>query len=153
MEASNALSVTRSRGKVHVLAGERLLFTSNVQRGSRPHIHPLMAPGTQSPMTRCRPVDHPWQYGVFTGLNLVNGYDFWCCGDAVYPPEVRGHISVRRAQVEVEEPERCILSCEADWTAPDDQPLLVETQRLVATPAHDDHYHVDVDWTLHPAGG
>ena len=67
----------------------QVLFVSTNAR-FRTHIHPLNAPGSECAITRFRPVDHPWQYGIFFGLNEVNGYNFWCCGDAVYPPEVTG---------------------------------------------------------------
>jgi hypothetical protein len=43
----------------------------------RPYIHPLREPASGAALTALRPDDHPWQYGVFTGLTDVNGVDFW----------------------------------------------------------------------------
>src|SRR5947199_6731444 len=90
---------------ISVFCGDRaiqrqVLFVSTNRR-FRSHIHPLNAPGTEYAVTRFRPVDHPWQYGVFFGLNDVNGYNFWCCGDTVYPPEVTG-VMQRRPPPEIQ---------------------------------------------------
>jgi hypothetical protein len=89
------LRLTRERKGLAVWSEDRHLLTFSTDPRYRTHIHPLNAPGTECPMTRFRPVDHPWQYGVFVGLNKVNGLDFWCSGDAVYDPALRGTMRLR----------------------------------------------------------
>ena len=126
----------------------RLFFFSTDAR-YRSHIHPLHAPGTECPMTRFRPADHPWQYGVFVGLNKVNGLDFWCSGDAHYEPAIRGLMRCREF-TDVREDARGVSFCAiSDWTGPDGSPVLDERQHI--TVPHQDtgkSYAFDFDWEL-----
>jgi hypothetical protein len=105
-------------------------------------------------MTRFRPVDHPWQYGVFFGLNDVNGYNFWACGDTVYPPEVTG-IMRHRAPAEIQSTSDAVeIALTNDWLKPDGAPLL-EEQQTIHVPAQDfEHsYSIDLSWRLSAAYG
>jgi len=51
------------------------IFRFSTDRRFRTHIHPLNAPGTELPITRFRPSDHPWQYGLFVSspYDIVDG--------------------------------------------------------------------------------
>ena len=143
---------------ISVLYGDRaiqrqVLFVSTNGR-FRTHIHPLNAPGTEYAMTRFRPVDHPWQYGVFFGLNEVNGYNFWGCGDAVYPPEVRG-VMRHRPPPEIRAAGHAIdITVVNDWLRPDGGPVLEERQTIhVLAQDFEDSYSVDLSWRLSAAHG
>lgn len=143
------LSLRKTQRGWSVCAGaEPLLFFSTDPR-YRTHIHPLHAPGTICPLTRFRPWDHPWQYGVFVGLNQVNGLDFWCSGDAYYEPPVRGTMRCR-AVTDVREDARGVgFTAVNDWTGPDSRPVLEERQHIFVP--HQDtavRYVVDFDWEL-----
>lgn len=46
----------------------------------RPFIHPLLAPDGRTVLTENAPAHHPWQHGLYTGLNDVNGAGFWTEG-------------------------------------------------------------------------
>ena len=46
----------------------------------RPFIHPLRAPDGCTVLTEDAPAHHPWQHGLYTGLNDVNGIGFWTEG-------------------------------------------------------------------------
>ncbi|HET7572624.1 MAG TPA: PmoA family protein [Gaiellaceae bacterium] len=114
----------------------------------RPHVHPLYAPGTDSPLTRRLPADHPWQVGAYVGLNDVNGQDFWCCGHAYYPPETRG--SVRSASLSAEERGGGVeLAAEHDWLDAAGRPLARERQVWHVHPPAADGHAIDVRFELH----
>ena len=137
----------------HHAVQRQVLFVSTTAR-FRTHIHPLNAPGSECAMTRFRPVDHPWQYGVFFGLNEVNGYNFWCCGDAVYPPEVMG-VMRRRPPATIQAAGHAVeISLVNDWLRPDGGPVLEERQ-TIRVPAQDfeNSYSVDLSWQLSASHG
>lgn len=128
----------------------RPLFFYSTDARFRAHIHPLFAPGTDRPMTRFRPADHPWQYGVFTGLNKVNGFDFWCCGDAYYTAEIRGAMRHREI-VELTHAADGGVAFTAinDWLGPAGEPVLEERQAItVPDQAAEEELVFDFEWTL-----
>jgi hypothetical protein len=148
-QCDTGISVLRSEST----SKRQVLFISTDTR-FRTHIHPLNAPGTEYAVTRFRPVDHPWQYGVFFGLNDVNGYDFWGCGDALYPPDVSGSMR-HRPPAEIQATDQMVeISVRNDWLRPDGKPLLEERQ-VIRVPAQDfEHsYSVDISWQLCAAHG
>lgn len=56
------------------------LLTQNVARDARPYIHPITLPGGVADVTENAPDHHPWQHGLYVGLNDVNGVGFWTEG-------------------------------------------------------------------------
>lgn len=126
----------------------RVLFYSTDAR-FRTHIHPLNAPGSAYAVTRFRPADHPWQYGIFTGLNAVNGFDFWCCGDAVYAQEIRGAMRHRALENIESSPERIAFTAVNEWLRPDGHVLLEERQSIQITAQDfETSYALDFDWEI-----
>ncbi|HET7568152.1 MAG TPA: PmoA family protein [Gaiellaceae bacterium] len=142
------MAVARERHWVEVRHTSGPLLRYDVDPRFRPHVHPLYAPASKSPLTRFEPADHPWQVGAYVGLNDVNGQDFWCCGHAYYPPETRG--SVRSASLEAEERGDGVeLVAENDWLHVSGRPLARERQVWRVHPPAEDGYRVDVRWELH----
>src|SRR5690349_4980382 len=129
----SGVAVEQRENGLSVICGDRtqqrqVLFVSTNQR-FRTHIHPLNAPGGEYAMTRFRPVDHPWEYGVFFGLNGVNGYNFRGCGDALYPPEITGSMR-HRPPPRIEAGSQAVdITLANDWLRPDGEPLLEEQQK------------------------
>ena len=116
------------------------LLIQNARADSRPFIHPLAAPDGNGVLTEDSPAHHKWQHGLYVGLNQVNGHDFWKRDEVFHPkpmapPKVSGHT----VQWVVES----LWTPEAAVTAP----LLLETQRWTLTDL-DDHYWLDLEWTL-----
>lgn len=154
----SGVAIQQSDKGLSVVCGDRpnqrqVLFVSTDPR-FRTHIHPLNAPGTEYALTRFRPVDHPWQYGVFFGLNDVNGYDFWGCGDTLYPPEITGSMRHRPpAEINVNAG-AAEISLANSWLKPDGEPLL-EEQQTIRVPQQDfeQAYSVDMIWRLSAAHG
>jgi hypothetical protein len=152
------VAVEQRAGGISVLCVDRpsqrqVLFVSTNPR-FRTHIHPLNAPGTEYALTRFRPVDHPWQYGVFFGLNDVNGYDFWSCGDAVYPPETRGATRHRPPPAIKATDHSIEIRMVNDWLGPHGEPVLQELQTIqVAAQDFEHSYSVDLGWRLSASHG
>ncbi len=135
-------------------ADDKPLFFYSTDPRFRTHIHPLNVPGTQYPMSRFRPPDHPWQYGIFCGLNKVNGFDFWCSGDAHYPPGERGLMANRKVINAGPTEEGGGFTAINDWTSPDGSLVLEERQGIgVPDQEADDSYVFDLQWELRASRG
>lgn len=106
------------------------LLTHRIQAGQRPSIHPLHAPDGNGIYTEDSPPHHPWQHGLYTGFNLVNGIGFWkeSPADGTFDPTL---IATPEASGSTAR-----WSLEIAWNAPDATTLLIERQ----------------DWTLHDEG-
>jgi hypothetical protein len=73
--------------------GRRRILPNGQKENSGPYIHPLVAPDDIGILTEDEPDHHPWQHGLYTGLNDVPG-----CLDMVnFGPN--GAEEVRRAQL------------------------------------------------------
>lgn len=129
--------------------GPRRIFFYSTDARFRTHIHPLNAPGSEYAVTRFRPADHPWQYGIFTGLNAVNGLDFWCCGDAVYAEEIRGAMRHRKLENVESSPERIAFTAVNEWLRPGGRVLLEERQSVsIEAQDFETSYAFDFDWEI-----
>ena len=128
---------------------DRVIFFFSTDPRFRTHIHPLNVPGTEYAMTRFRPADHPWQYGIFCGLNKVNELDFWSCGDAAYPPEVRGSMRNREVVDAVESEDGITFTALNEWSGPNGSPILEEQQKIMFPDQEtEESYIFDVHWTF-----
>ncbi len=125
------------------------LFTYSSGKDFRPYLHPLYLPGSDAVLTRFRPHDHPWQYGVFVGMNQVNEYDFWCCEDDYYDAAIRGSIR-NRSLAKLEENDKGVrFEAINDWYKTEGGLLLEETQRIgVPMQQIADSYVFDFEWSI-----
>lgn len=64
-------------GTISVFTGEQPLLTQIAKPDERPYIHPIIAPDGKGVLTQYRPDHHPHQTGLFWGLKLVNGRDYF----------------------------------------------------------------------------
>jgi len=53
------------------------MLTQIAKPGERPYIHPIIAPDGKGILTQYRPDHHPHQTGIYWGLKLVNGRDYF----------------------------------------------------------------------------
>ena len=79
---STQLSIRRSEQQLAIfrVGLDAPLVTQHAQPDHRPFIHPLLAPDGRGVLTENEPPHHPWQHGLYTGLNGVNGIGFWTEG-------------------------------------------------------------------------
>lgn len=57
--------------------GKQSLLTQIAKPGERPYLHPIIAPDGNGVLTEYRPEHHPHQTGIYWGLKLVNGRDYF----------------------------------------------------------------------------
>ncbi len=68
-KATGAIAVLRPDGKP--------VLTQMAKKDERPYIHPIIAPDGNGVLTEYRPEHHPHQTGIYWGLKLVNGRDYF----------------------------------------------------------------------------
>ncbi len=118
------------------------LLTHRIPEGRRPSIHPLNAPDGNGVFTEDSPAHHPWQCGLYTGFNLVNGVGFWRDrpDDGTFDPGLVAGPDTSGAVV--------TWSIENSWTAPDGTTLIVERQDWQFRD-EESTYDLDLNWSLH----
>ncbi len=118
------------------------LLTHRVPRDRRPTFHPIMAPDGVGVLTEDGPAHHPWQHGLYTGFNLVNGFGFW--------RDEPGDGSFRPALTSPPEAEVSALrwTIETAWIAPDGTKLIHERQSWALTDERET-FDLDLQWELH----
>jgi hypothetical protein len=81
-------------------AERKPILTQNVPRDARPYLHPIVAPDGKGLITEYRPSHHPHQTGIFWGLKLVNGRDFFMKSQSDYYRKVSASV-IRKKDGEV----------------------------------------------------
>lgn len=128
------------------------LLVQHAAPGLRPHLHPLRAPDDRGgTLTEDAPGHHPWQHGLYVGLNDVNGIGFWKEGgtdgtfhpEPLAPPVMEGGTAAAAS-----------WSVLTEWRVPNGDAVLREMQAwtLTDSPA-DSAYTLDLTWSLTPASG
>ena len=121
------------------------IMVQHAATNARPFIHPIIAPDGNGTLTENAPPHHPWQHGLYVGLNDVNGVGFWTEGVRQSPTD--GTFHPRHLAAPTVDGARCSWSVTSEWRAPDGHALLVETQAWML---HDrgTSYDLDLQWTL-----
>jgi len=113
----------------------------------RPFIHPLRPPDGIGVLTEDAPIHHPWQHGLYTGLNDVNGVGFWCEGlYAAYTND--GTFAPRSLEVLSQDNDHASWQVITDWLALDQHVMLQERQRWTASDYSADRYRLHLEWQL-----
>lgn len=117
------------------------LLSHRIHPDRRPSLHPIHAPDGVGVLTEDAPTHHPWQHGLYTGFNLVNGVGFWkeSNADGTFHPTLLSEPVVTDAQAR--------WSLENVWKAPDGTVPIIERQDWALT---DEGVTFDLDlvWTL-----
>lgn len=112
----------------------------------RPFIHPIAAPDGRGVLTENAPGHHPWQHGLYVGLNDVNGVGFWTEGLLGSPNDGTFHPRPLTEPVIIGNRADWLVTTE--WRAPDGRLMLIESQQWTFTD-HGSAYALDLHWTLH----
>lgn len=123
----------------------RPLVTQVAEPDHRPYLHPLLAPDGVGELTENAPEHHPWQHGLYVGLNDVNGFGFWMEGVRNTPTD--GMFRPQGLSVPTVTHDYVAWSVAAEWRAPSGEPLLTETQAWTLRDAGAT-YSLDLRWTL-----
>ncbi len=118
-----------------------LLLTHRFHPGSRPSIHPIIAPDGAGVLTQDSPSHHPWQHGLYTGFNLVNGIGFW----REQPEDGSFHPLLAAGPAVIGATAR--WSLQTSWRDPAGSPLIDEAQEWTLVD-DGETFDLDLNWTL-----
>ncbi len=90
-EATGTISVFRANGK-------EAMLTQIAKPDERPYIHPIIAPDGNGVLTEYRPEHHPHQTGIYWGLKLVNGRDYFMKWQSDYWRRVSANVITTKGQ-------------------------------------------------------
>lgn len=141
------LKASSSDSSIRIYRADRPepFLVQQAQPNSRPYIHPVVAPDGQGILTENAPPHHPWQHGIYFGLNDVNGVGFWEEGirgnpaDGSFHPKTLKEAAVNGNTVS--------WQVETDWQDPQGGSMLTELQQWKLKDLGDT-YELDLEWTL-----
>ncbi|MEF2243702.1 MULTISPECIES: PmoA family protein [unclassified Paenibacillus] len=150
MQNTSSLRAESSATVIRIFRGQELtpILEQHAPMNERPYIHPIVAPDGKGILTENAPPHHPWQHGVYTGLNDVNGIGFWAEGIHNDPKD--GSFRPFPLTQATAEANRVMWKVEADWLDPSGAVMLKETQNWVLKD-HGNTYFLDMEWSLHAA--
>jgi hypothetical protein len=122
------------------------ILVQNALSNSRPYIHPIVAPDGAGVLTENEPTHHPWQHGLYVGLNAVNGIGFWSEGLGGNK-ELEGTFHPRPLESAHVMENRASWNVHAEWRDPRGVPMLQEQQNWFLTDLGD-RYELDLSWQL-----
>lgn len=128
---NGTLSIFRS-------GNENPILVQNTRGGVRPYIHPIVAPDGEGVLTEYRPKHHLHQTGLYWGLKLVNGRDYFMNWEADY---------WRRVSARVIEAKGKEVKWQTVYHLLDEKenPILTETQTW-SMKEHEGKYILDLEW-------
>ncbi|MBN9140378.1 MAG: PmoA family protein [Micrococcales bacterium] len=123
------------------------LVVQNAPDGGRPYLHPIEAPAGAGSVTEDQPGHHPWQHGLYIGLNDVNGVGFW--SEKLWPAtaDLDGTFSSRIVGVPRTEVGAAHWAVETDYLDPQGERMFRDLQRWTLRD-HDTRLELRLEWTL-----
>lgn len=124
------------------------VLTQHAHKDHRPFIHPILIPDGTAVLTQDAPGHHPWQHGLYIGLNDVNGVGFWSEGlhprrdpadDGTFHPQILG--------TPRSEGNRAEWSVRTEYRSHPGDAVLEELQEWAFTD-FGDRYTLDLRWTI-----
>ncbi|TMV48957.1 hypothetical protein FE783_14895 [Paenibacillus mesophilus] len=122
------------------------IIVQHAESNKRPYIHPIAAPDGKGILTEDAPSHHPWQHGLYIGLNAVNGIGFWSEGlggnkdqDGSFHPLPIEHFQAAGNEAS--------WTVHTEWRDPSGSPMLQEEQTWSFTD-RGDYYELDLNWRL-----
>ena len=134
------------RGTVNKADGNLPVLVQEAPEFGRPYIHPLHAPKGSGILTENVPGHHPWQHGLYVGLNDVNGVGFWTEGLGT-DRDKDGSFACKELKAPIQDGEHMRWKVLCQWSAPDGAPLLLEEQQW-SLAMREGAYELDLGWTL-----
>lgn len=151
--SSNELTILHAlhnheKGTISILRNNNssdTLLVQNAQEEIRPFIHPIVAPDGTGILTEYRPEHHTHQTGLYWGLKMVNGRDFFmdCC-----KPGTTGYHRKVSADVIIETGTEVTWETIYDLLDRDGNTMLTETHNW-SMQEKDGTYIIDLIWEGH----
>lgn len=122
-----------------------ILLVQNAQEKIRPFIHPIVAPDGKGVLTEYRPGHHTHQTGLYWGLKMVNGRDFFmdCC-----KPGTTGYHRKISADVVKETGHKVSWKTVYDLLDEEGNTILTETHNW-SMQEKEEMYFIDLIWEGH----
>ncbi|WPR75324.1 DUF6807 family protein [Algoriphagus sp. NG3] len=128
---SESIAVYRHSGKEPIL-------TQIAKQDERPYLHPISAPDGKGILTEYRPSHHPHQTGIYWGLKLVNGRDYFMQWKNDYWHGVSASILSGKG-------EKVKWQTVYDMLDENGHTIMVETQNW-SLQDYGDNYVLDLEW-------
>jgi hypothetical protein len=144
--AANTLRVEHSEQSISIFRGNQSepLIIQHAVTHKRPYIHPIAAPDGKGILTEDSPPHHPWQHGLYVGLNDINGVGFWEEGIRTGHD---GSFHPKPMQPPILNNNQANWKVETDWLDPNGKHMITEGQEWTFVD-HGNTYELDVIWTL-----
>ncbi|MFC4777118.1 PmoA family protein [Paenibacillus sp. GCM10023252] len=126
------------------------IVTQQADFHHRPFLHPIVAPDGIGVLTEDKPAHHPWQHGLYIGLNDVNGIGFWCEGLIPKRAAADGTFHPAPLKKPVTRDHEVSWSVETAYRNPGGAVMIHETQHWELTD-YGESYNLDLNWTLEAA--
>jgi hypothetical protein len=145
----NNLHIAQTKNTVSIFRPNQNdpILTQHAKANTRAYIHPIVAPDGTGILTEDTPSHHPWQHGLYVGLNDVNNIGFWMEGlhekykttDGTFHPHPITNITAQQNRV--------TWTIISDWHSPQGETMLTETQAWTLTD-QGRSYNLDITWSL-----
>ncbi len=132
---------------IGVKNGGRPLVTQRATPGARPFLHPLLSPDGRQVLTENEPPHHPWQQGLYIGLNDVNGVGFWTEGKNPATKDKDGSFHPELLMPPVLDEGKAKWQVNTSWHSPDGMEILNDTQYW-SLRTGEDFYFLELTWEL-----
>ncbi|MDM4762038.1 PmoA family protein [Galbitalea sp. SE-J8] len=134
------------RVAVHAARAARPILVHTAPADGRPYLHPIEAPDGAGSVTEDRPGHHPWQHGLYIGLNDVNGVGFWSEGLAPGNAATDGSFASRVLDAD-EAAGRASWSVATDYLDPGGERMFRDRQHW-SLRSDDGRLELRLAWTL-----
>lgn len=141
------LDVSDDGVAVRRAGGSTPFLVQNTSPGRRAFMHPIVVPGGSASVTEDAPAHHPWQHGLYVGLNDVNGAGFWHEGMHPRLSEDDGSFRPRLLTASIDDTVAS-WAVASEYVAKSGEVLLTETQSWRARDLGD-RYLLDLALTFH----
>ena len=123
------------------------MLVQHAKADTRAYIHPIVAPDGKGRLTEDTPSHHPWQPGLYVGLNEVNGVGFWTEGLLAGREDTDGTFHPGSIANATAHDHTAAWTVTSDWRDPSGALILTETQAWTLTD-QGATYDIDLAWSL-----
>ncbi len=133
-------------GSLDILKDGSPVAVQNASPAARPYLHPMWAPDGIGIVTQNAPPTHPWQHGLYFGLNKVNGVGFWTEGLRPKSQATDGKVVTTRLTT-IDASETARWRTEASWRGISREEILTDSVDWTLAFDHES-YWLDATWQL-----
>lgn len=141
------MQTTPERVEIFRAGQDNPILVQHAKPDTRAYIHPIVAPDGNGLLTEDTPSHHPWQHGLYVGLNEVNDIGFWTEGLQERRKDQDGTFHPKPIINTTAQNNQATWTITSDWRDPNGASMLTETQAWSLTD-QGDTYEIDISWSL-----